>query len=205
AVPIDGDGVAAAPLVITDQHSAEPDLDLARSGDNVLIAFTDRRVLEPQLFSALLSADGRLRSTPALLRPPRGAQSLVALESDGKSSYVLWQNVAQEPGQYRIARVDARGHAHGPSSRLPRPPQEANTRTEATDWAVSRGAVPELVAFDSGLAALAPACVGAGPCVTPSSPVLVDLTKELSPRSASFWFPMDQTPDLVWDFQCNGE
>lgn len=205
AVPIDGDGVAAAPLVITDQHSAEPDLDLARSGDNVLVAFTDRRVLEPQLFSALLSADGRLRSTPALMRPPRGAQSLVALESDGKSSYVLWQNVAQEPGQYRIARVDARGRAYGPSLRLPRAPQEANTRTEATDWAVSRGAVPELVAFDSGLAALAPACVGAGPCVTPSSPVLVDLTKELSPRSASFWFPMDQTPDLVWDFQCNGE
>ena len=197
-IHLDGNAAASQPRVISDQHSAEPDIDLALVGDNVVIAFSDRRVLEPHLFSAVLSTDGHMRTDVRLMRRPNGAQSLVALESGAQGTYVLWQNTAQEVAQYRIAQVDAQGTALGRSIRLP------PSKSGEGDWHLSRNAVPTMATSSTGLTLLAPACTEQTGCSsqTQGAPVIVELAPDLSPRSSYSWFQTAETPDLVWDFQC---
>ncbi len=106
-VAVDNQGVASSPFTIADNHSAEPDIDVSLLGSNLLVAFSDRRVLEPHLFSSVVSGDAQLRSEPRLMLAPKGAQTLVGLKNGPAGTFAYWQNVSQDPGEFSVGEGES--------------------------------------------------------------------------------------------------
>jgi hypothetical protein len=198
-VTIDNQGVASSPLSISDNHSAEPDIDVSVLGANLLVAFSDRRVLEPHLFSSVVSGDGQLRSEPRLMALPNGAQALLGLKSGSLGTFAYWQDLTQSPGEFRLAKVNAEGRIQQPTLALPLPDVETRAGLNTVR------SLPEVVLNDAFTAVYLPSCVkGATSCVPNEHPDLVNLDGNLTVSSTHTWF-RDTRPDLVWDFQCARE
>lgn len=196
AVALDNQGVASTPLTISDNHSAEPDVDVSALGDNLLVAFSDRRVLEPHLFSSVVSLDGQLRSQPRLMLPPQGAQALVGTSSGPSGTFVYWQNASQNPHEFQLAKVGPDGLVQQPTISLPLPSVETRSGLNAVR------SLPEVVSNGGATAVYLPTCVKAATGCDPHEyPDLLTLDGGLSVSSTYSWF-RDTRPDLVWDFQC---
>jgi hypothetical protein len=153
AVTVDASGRPAGALSISRDGTAEADVDAVRVGDSVMLAWTDRRGLEPRLYGATLDAAGKLSAPPHALTPPEGEQALlelVAPGNGGKLAYVAWENLSERrpPGGriFQLAALDASGALLGARARL--------------EYASLDGLAPELAASRRGLAALtlAPLC-----------------------------------------------
>lgn len=195
-VAIDNQGVASSPFTLADNHSAEPDIDISPLGANLLVAFSDRRVLEPHLFSSVVSGDGQLRSQPRLMLSPQGSQALVGLRHSPSGTFAYWQNVSQDPDQFQLAKVSPEGLIQQPSIALPLPAVETRAGLNAVR------SLPEVADNGGGMAVYLPSCVrGATRCTPNEHPDLISLDANLAVTSTHTWF-RDTRPDLVWDFQC---
>jgi hypothetical protein len=128
------------------------DLDLVGAPESFVLAWSDHGQLEPRAVTAVVDAQGVIRSPAAPAVPALGEQAVVALtpgSSTTTPAFLIWENVAERPESVRsfeLSALDAAGRASGAHARLL--------------YGRGGGGAPELAAFGSGVAALtlAPAC-----------------------------------------------
>jgi hypothetical protein len=191
-VSISADGAPRPAQVLFDGKTAEADLDLAVTGDRVLVAFSDHRTIEPQLYSAWVSLDGNLRTDPKPMAAPFGAATLIGLRATADGAAALWHNTTREPELVRLGRVDADGRLTGPSFAIALPP--------VSDARAARDIqLPQLEATATGLVVMEPPCVDRRTCVDHAD--VLELSRDLQPKTRLTW-PERLKADLVWDFQC---
>jgi hypothetical protein len=174
-VSLDGAGAAVGkPIVVSDQPTAQADLDMTRIGDRIVLAWTDRRTLDPRVTVAVVDGSGGVVAKPELVLPPRGEQSVVRLVppvAGQRIAYLAWEDLLEETTRGRrvlLATIDEDGKV-GP------------LRGEIV-IADANGGVPELVATARGVAALtlAPACPK-GACQDPEVlPTFVEVESDFA-------------------------
>lgn len=191
-VSISADGAPRPAQVLFDGKTAEADLDLAVTNDRVLVAFSDHRTIEPQLYSAWVSFDGNLRTDPKPMAAPFGAATLIGLRATAAGAAALWHNTTREPELVRLARVDAEGRLTGPSFAINLPP--VSTTRAARDLQL-----PQLETTSTGLVVMEPPCLDRRTCVDHAD--VLELSRDLQPKTRLTW-PERLKADLVWDFQC---
>ncbi|HEX3597482.1 MAG TPA: hypothetical protein VHU80_20380 [Polyangiaceae bacterium] len=144
-------------VVVADGLTAEPDVDLAKIGDHLVAAWSDRREGEPRLYGAVFDNTGTLLKPAAPLGRPFGPQSVVRVvppTDGGGPAFLAWENAIERPDNGRAVRV-ATLSANGVLGE-----QSALIETDSTD------ATPEVAATNDGIAALtvARACTRGGSC-----------------------------------------
>lgn len=178
AVVLDGDGKERARLPLTREPTAELDLDAIAFGERALIAFSDKRGLEPRVVTALVDAKGALVAPVAPLTPADGEQTLVRLVPGAApaTGFVAWENLRGAGSTTRkleLSALDASGKLAGHRAEL--------------EYVSDDGGVPELVASQRGLSALtlAPACPRSGECTSRTgTPFYVEFDPALNPIAA---------------------
>lgn len=180
AYPVDAKGKPGSSISISSEGFAEADLDAARIGDNVVLAWSDGRSIEPRVFAAAVDANRKVQVAAHPLTPPEGEQALLQLVppfSGGTTGYVAWENLSERrPSDGRIiqiAAIDASGQLAPERARL--------------EYASLDGLAPELAVTRRGLAALtiAPVCLadgelgGAACDGTTLAPVYVEVDRTL--------------------------
>lgn len=200
AVVVDDAGrVAGKPITVSAERTAELDLDMVRAGGRILLAWSDRRKLDPRVYVAALDETGKVVHQPAPLTAPFGPQALIRLVSEpsSKRAFIAWENFVERPAGKRMIRVAALS-----------PDAELGEATGLVHFAVDDGSMPEIEATSHGVSALtlAPACRVGSPCekehwvptfvqfdhafdVVGSEPLRLD---ELDGRAA----------DLAWGLTC---
>lgn len=191
-VSVAANGQPRPAQVLLDGRSAESDIDLAATGDRVLVAFSDRRSLEPQLYAAWVSLDASLRSVPKPVIPPSGATALVGLRGTPSGPLLLWQNTAQEPEVVRAGLIDNEGRLTGTPLQLKLPPPE--DAANAHDLLM-----PQVETTSAGVLVMQPPCTGSRECKGHAD--VLELNAALEPQSRLSWSERSHA-DLVWDFQC---
>lgn len=191
-VTISAQGEPAQPKNLVDDHTAELDIDLAAAGDRVLIAFSDRRNVEPQLHSAWVSLDGSLQSNVQPVTKPFGASTLIGLRSTPSGPVLLWQNTTQEPDLVRIGRINGEGRLTDESLALALPPPLESAQPHDL-------LVPQLETTATGVVVMQPPCAASRDCKKHAD--VLELGPELKPQSRLAWSERAGA-DLVWDFQC---
>jgi hypothetical protein len=132
-------------VVVTDGTTTEADIDLARIGDHLVAAWSDRRDGEPRLYGAVADNTGTLLKPAAALARPFGPQTVLRIvpsTDGGGPAFLAWENALERPENGRAVRVATLSGSGvlGEASGLVR-----------MDSAES---VPELAATNSGIAAL---------------------------------------------------
>lgn len=176
------------------------DLDLVRSPDAFMLAWSDREQLEPRAVTAMVDAEGVVRSAPAAAVAALGEQAVVALiagQSNATPAFLVWEDLSERPEgarYFELSALGASGRASGPRARL--------------FYGKVDGGTPEITAFDAGLAALtlAPACAADDKCeADPPVPTFVALDAGLKLR-ASEPLLLDalggRAADLGWGLSC---
>ncbi|HVZ32355.1 MAG TPA: hypothetical protein VG963_08015, partial [Polyangiaceae bacterium] len=209
---LDADGHALTQTDIASGRHLEPQLEAARAGDHLVLAWIERVGLERRLILAAAGSDGQ-RLAPATEIGTLGSQRLVGFVSsaDSKSdAFLAWEDEDQAPrGERRvqIARVS-------PSAEV------RSARAELSLVAEQRER-PELARMGNGLAALtrAPACPRNAEGCSPrdAAPTFVEFGAELealasepirlaaaATRASSDALPAGLA-ELAWGLHCNAE
>lgn len=189
-VAINAKGEAGKRQNLLDDHTAESDIDLAATGDRVLVAFSNRRGVEPQLHSAWISLDGTLQSNVQAMTKPYGASALIGLRSTPTGPVLLWQNTSQEPELVRIGRVSGEGRLTDASLTFALPKTDAQHHDLL---------VPQMESTATGVVVMQPPCIGTRDCKKHAD--ALELGSELKPHTRLQW-SQRASADLVWDFQC---
>jgi hypothetical protein len=175
------------------------DLDLIGTDAGFVLAWSDRGELEPRAFTAVVDAQGGVRSEPAAAVPAMGEQAVVALVAGASASaaaFLVWESPAERAESarsFQISALDATGRATGTRARLL--------------YARGDGGAPELAAYRGGVAALtlAPACAAEDACDSASVPTFVALDSALQ-VSTSEPLLLDalhgRAADLGWGLTC---
>jgi hypothetical protein len=179
-----------------------PELDAARAGDRLVVAWVEQDGEEQHLWAAALGADTKRAQAPLQL-PGLGSQRLYGFVSSSERSpdaLLVWEDLGQAPrGQrrYRIARIS--GEAKLDARRA-----ELTFVGEASDR-------PEFARKGRGLAVLTRAlpCPREGQCDAQEPvPTYVELGADFDVLAAE---PLriepaaGQTPDLAWGLHCGAE
>jgi hypothetical protein len=150
---------ARAPITVSSSPSADLDLDMVAVKDQLVLAWSDEREIEPRLYTAALDDRGHVTHAAAPATHAVGEQTLVKLVAPpdpGGTAYAAWENLAERPrGGDRVielASVDSSG--------------TLGAARGAFSMAESAGSAPEMKATAQGLSALtlAPACRAGKPC-----------------------------------------
>ena len=208
---LDDAGMPTHPAVaVTQNDTAELDLDVACFGDNFVLAWTDRQMGDSRLQAAAVSASGKLTIGPHPLTPPFGDQSLIKLSHAPHAAhgYVFWENLLSPDSVRRvqISTIDDKG-------------QLLSARASVSYGATLERA-PEISVTDHGLAIIAPVSAAALRDANapkninlafdgeePSSvPTLVSLTEQLQVKGI---VPLlldskPSVPNLTWGLHCDG-
>lgn len=175
AIVVDSTGARLGTTAVSTEPTADRDLDAVALGKDALLAWTDRRFLEPRILSAVLDARGKLKAPPAPLTDPEGEQALVRLLPAGERAYAVWENFSDVPvgegRRFQLSALGPSGHSIGPRAVL--------------EHAVEDGSLPELRASARGLSilTLAPVCQKTEACEgKPAGPTFVDLDTMMEPR-----------------------
>lgn len=201
---VDGSGRVLGQTELASGARIDEELDAARSGDNLVVSWTQLDAAEARVMLAVIGPDMRLVAAPRPATPPFGRQRLVRLlpASEPRGDALLaWEEVGQAPrGQQRIqiARVDERGRVEPAAA--------------AITFAGEQDQAPELARKGRGLAALTRAVVCArdvSPCSTPDPvPAFVELGGDLEVLASE---PLRLAPasgqlaDLAWGLSCTAE
>jgi hypothetical protein len=192
-------GKTAQKISVSASPTAEADLDMVESGNNLILAWTDRRDLDEHVYVAAIDASGKLIRPPAPGPAPLGEQALVRLVAPfaGRTdAFLAWEDLSERPDvgrAIRVARVDANGVL-------------GSERTDVLH--ASAESVPELTASTNGLAALtlAPSCAKGSACEqAPLVATYVDLDRNLTVTLSE---PLrvgvlgGEAPDLTWGLSC---
>ena len=176
-VQVDATARVLRTTVVSAPASADLDLDAVSVGESVLLAWSDRRGLDPRVVSALVDGNGKLVAAPEPLTSPDGEQALVRLvpPAPGGPVYAVWERIALLPEAERHIALAALG----PEGRVTGPVVEL-------EYSSQDGGVPEFAAAPDGLSALTlasacrvgQACDPAGP-----GPLYVRLDAGLNPTA----------------------
>lgn len=197
---IDSTGAkVGAPVTVSSEPTAGLDLDIASVGSGLVVAWSDRRQIEPKIHVAALDARGKLRLPPTRVTQAIGEETLVRVVPPfdaGSSAYLAWEGPSE--------RADA-----GRTIHLAAVAQDgAVSKTRATLELHSDDSVPEFRSTASGLAALtlAPACPREGKCEKPPIvPTYVQFDRQLEVVASE---PMrldlldGAAPTLAWGLSC---
>jgi hypothetical protein len=198
---LDGSGeLLGRPLAVSESPTAQTDLDMARVGQNTLLAWSDRREPDAHVLVAALDSAGKTVRAPAPTSPPRGEESVIRLvppsRPDGPA-YLVWENLAQGTTRGRellLRSVDATGEVGPELGRL--------------DVASDDETIAEFAATSRGLAllTLGPDCPRRGACDSERLvPTFVELGTRFEPLAAE---PMrldalgNKTAGLAWGLTC---
>jgi hypothetical protein len=174
-VQVDAAGKPLGTTSVNAQPTAELDLDAIAVNDRLLLAWTDRRSLDPRVYSAQVDAQGKLVAAPERFTAPEGEQALVRLvpPAHGGPAYAAWERISLRPESGRritLSALGAEGRPTGPSVDL--------------EYASEDGGVPEFASASKGLAllTLAPACLAGKACDREDlAPTYVRLDERLVP------------------------
>jgi len=196
------DGTAAPvgkPVTLSDRPTASLDVDLTRLGNDLVVAWSDRREIEAKVYLARMGARGQIQEPPKPVTGSLGDEALVQLVSPfnaGSPAYLVWENLGERQESLRairIARIGVDGTVAEPRARL----------TLSSD-----DAVPEFSATANGVAALtlAPACLREQPCdAAPTVPTFVAFDQNLD-AVASEPMRLDalggSAATLSWSLRC---
>jgi hypothetical protein len=179
-----------------------PEIDAARAGEKLLVAWVEQDGDEQRLAAAALGADTKRAAAPVQL-PALGSQRLYGFVSSGERSddaLLVWEDLGQAPrGQrrFRIARIS--GEAKLDARRA-----ELIFVGEARDR-------PEFARKGSGLAMLTRAlpCPREGQCNAQEPvPTYVELSADfalLASEPLRIEPAAGQTPDLAWGLHCGAD
>ncbi len=151
ATVVDATGVVKSSAVVASNVKADIDLDAVAIGDRVVIAWTNKKPLDPRIETALVGPDAQLLRPPAALTPPRGEQTLIRLVAPAQGSdtaYVAWErlDVRSDSGRHvRLAPLTSDGRLRGPEVEL--------------EYVSSDAGMPEMAAAPGGLAVVTLAAV----------------------------------------------
>jgi hypothetical protein len=188
-------------VVISDGINAEPDVDLAKIGDRLVVVWSDKREGEPRLYGAVADTAGTLLKQPVPLGRPYGPQSVLRIvppQEGDTAGYLAWENLIERPNGGRAVRV-ATLSADGVLG-----------DAAALVQMASPDSVPELVATSKGVAALtlAAGCRRNESCAAARAvPTFVLLDKALDVVASE---PLRLAPergesaDLAWGLTCRG-
>lgn len=193
--------VQGAPIVVQREPSAGFDLDMARVGDKVVLAWSDHRELEAQVFVAAADAAGKLVTAPRPAADPFGEQLLVRIvppATPSSPAYLVWENLTRRPSSGRMLTLAPL-----------QPDASLGAARGELDMAARDGSIPELEATSRGVAALtlAPWCVAGKDCsAEPQVPTFIAYDASLTPRAAEpiRLAELDGEPaTLAWGLRCN--
>jgi len=177
------------------------DLDLVGGPSSFFLAWSDHSELEPLAVTAVVDPSGTITSPSAPVAPALGEQAVVGLVAGSTvpaPGFLVWESVAERPVAARfleVSALDGQGRASGAHSRL------FYGRTD--------GSLPELAAFQGGLAALtlAPMCGAQEDCAQGALvPTFVAFDAALNLRSSE---PLvlqalgGRAADLGWGLTCS--
>ena len=206
---LDESGMETQPVIaVTQDDTAELDLDVAAVGENFVLAWTDRQSGDARLCAAAVSAAGKITTPPHPLTPPLGDQSLVklAVAPNASVGYVLWEDLLSPDlvRKIQIAPIDAK-------SQLGQ--ERASIRYGAT---LER--TPEVAVDAYGLSLVSPVATSvleeaSAPAklgvdfdgVKPATvPTLINLTNQLQIRGVEplLMAAKPSVPSLVWGLHC---
>jgi hypothetical protein len=192
--------VRGEPVVVSPEPSAELDLDMIALEPGLLIAWSDRRAIDPRVYLAGLDAAGKLSAPPQPATEPFGEQALVRLVKPARTGgppYLAWENLAEPTDGGRrihIATIARDAKLGGPHAVL--------------RFAAQDGSMPELVASPRGVAALtvAPACAKAARCDDSAlAPTYVELNEKLdviASQPVRLAAIKGSVPAQVWNLGC---
>lgn len=185
---VDGSAEVTKIRTLENISAAGSDLDLARVGEELLLAFSHPEPLQHHLRQVRLSLDGQLQSAARFLVPPKGEQRLLRLVS-GSPGYAVWTE--KDFGDEILAgRIGANGSVEG--SPLSLPP--------------SGKGLPEFAASPLGLNVLYWSCPVKVGCKEPLLPTLLRSDRDGRVTQLSGWLNRSGgTPDLAWDLRCEGD
>lgn len=198
---LDTNGQRLGQTEVTRGKALEAQLDSARVGDNLVLAWTQLDGLEPRLQVAAIGPDTRLAVPPRPASGAFGAQRLFSLvPSDERrgDAVLVWENIGQAPrGQQRfqLGRITAQAALEG-----------ASTELSFSGKSFER---PEFARKGQGLVALtiASACTAADvACEDRPVPSFVELGGTLEPLASE---PLRLAPeagksaDLAWGLSCS--
>ncbi|MFZ5892930.1 MAG: hypothetical protein ACOY0T_17855 [Myxococcota bacterium] len=143
---------------VSSEPGADLDMDAASLGDRLIVAWTDRKLSDPSVVSAVVDASGKLLAPPERLTAPEGEQALVRLvppSADGKRAFVAFERLevrASSGRSFSLSALNDVGRLAGPRVDL--------------IYSQPDGTVPEFAAIGDALAALtlAPACRRGASC-----------------------------------------
>lgn len=132
-------------ILLSDGNTVEPDVDLAKLGERLLVAWSDKANVDPRITGAVVDLAGNIVVPKRPIVPSFGPQALVRLVAprrDGTPAYVAWENALEKPRTGRTLRIGAvsRDLAFGQAT--------------AMVSAVNEGSLPELAVTEKGLAVL---------------------------------------------------
>jgi hypothetical protein len=200
----DGSGEPVGkPITVSEPPTAQTDFDMARVGENTVLAWSDRREPDARVLVAAVDSAGKTVRAPAPPSPPRGEEALIRLVPPWQPSgpaYLVWENLAEgtERGRRLLLRsVDAAGEVGPDVAKL--------------DVASDDETIAEFAATRRGVAALTlgPECPRRGTCDREQLvPLFVELGTHFEPLAAE---PMrldalgGKTAGLAWGLTCTDE
>ena len=147
---LDTSGKAGASVTVSNEPTAQIDVEVAMAGGRYLLAWTDERDIDPCVELASVAPGGKLVVPPHRATPPVGEQVLVALVSGaGDRALLAWEDLLKVPSHGRLihlAPVDG----------------QAAVGKERASMVFGANGPPDLAADGQGFAAvtLAPAALG---------------------------------------------
>lgn len=197
---VDPHGHVDRKVTLVEAPTAEPDVDLIRLGERLLVAWSDRSGLDPRLHTAIVDAAGNVVQGKTQVTDPMGPQALVRLvppfEAAG-TAYLVWENLLERSGTTRFLRVATVA------------PSGAVSPASASLLLGPGGAIPEIAAGPSGLSVItmAPPCErGSSGCGASPVPTYVGLDRTLRAVAAE---PLRLTStghravELAWGLSCS--
>lgn len=186
--------------VLADGTTVEPDVDLAKIGDHLVAAWSDRHDGEPRVYGAVLDLGGAVLKPAAPLVRAFGPESVLRIVPpavDKGPAFLAWENAVEKPPNGRAVRVAplSSNGVVGDASAVVR---------------VDGDGPPELAATEDGLAALtlAGACRRGETCEGARSvPTYVRLDASMSVVASE---PLRLLPEngepseLAWGLVCRG-
>jgi hypothetical protein len=150
---VDDKGQAQAPHVVSAEPSAQIDVRIIRNGGRYLLAWTDERAIDANVYLAAVEPGGKVVVPPRRAMAPVGEQALVGIvaPSRGGRALLAWEDLLKGPSDERLIHVAAVD-------------RDAALGTDRASLVFASDGPPDLAADGDGFAAvtLAPAVL-AGP------------------------------------------
>lgn len=200
---VDFNGKVSTPVTLSAEPTAQNDVEVARAGKNVIVAWTDVRDIDANVYLAAVSPSGNLVSPPKRATAPMGEQALVSIVSGkGAAGHALlaWEDSLRAPSEGRLIHLANVG-------------EDGTLRKARATLAFSANGPPDIAADGDGFAVmtLAPASQGEGPIPegAPIWPSFVRFDKDLvvrasEPVRAEPFAATEGVPYLTRSLSCHG-